>query len=163
MAVIKKCFQPRLPLRISLRERSMQSSTVTRATVWFLSLQLRPHRHPTTFRGRKGREFEKLRPQSSRSSRRGVACPPCFHVCVNRKKSYVSNMPCFDYSASAELFSAQGRWRFRYRPFTKAAEAIRYATEELPANMLMRTRFKAATSAPIARKSALSMRASAIL
>jgi hypothetical protein len=45
----------------------------------------------------------------------------------------------FDYSAPAELFAAHGRSGLRYRRFTKSAEAIRYAMEELPAAALPAT------------------------
>jgi hypothetical protein len=38
----------------------------------------------------------------------------------------------FDYAAPAELFAAHGRAGLRYRRFSKAAEAIRYAVEKLP-------------------------------
>src|SRR5215510_6297152 len=48
------------------------------------------------------------------------------------KKVYVSLMSTFDYTASAELFAAKGRSGLRYRRFARAAEAIRYAVEELP-------------------------------
>jgi hypothetical protein len=42
----------------------------------------------------------------------------------------------FDYTASAELFAAQGRAGLRYRRFARAAEAIRYAMEKLPPKVL---------------------------
>jgi len=48
------------------------------------------------------------------------------------KNVYVSLMATFDYTASAELFAAKGRSGLRYRRFARAAEAIRYAVEELP-------------------------------
>ena len=48
-------------------------------------------------------------------------------------------MSTFDYSASAELFAAQGRSGLRYRRFSQAADAIRYAIEKLPANVLTST------------------------
>ena len=45
----------------------------------------------------------------------------------------------FDFSAEAELFPPRSRKpagrRFRYRRFTSAAEAIRFAVEELPAEV----------------------------
>lgn len=49
-------------------------------------------------------------------------------------------MGAFDYSAQAGLFSAKGT-HFRtksleYRRFIRAADAIRYAIENLPSNML---------------------------
>jgi hypothetical protein len=37
--------------------------------------------------------------------------------------------------ASAELYAAQGRAGLKYRRFQRAAEAIRYAVEKLPANV----------------------------
>jgi hypothetical protein len=49
----------------------------------------------------------------------------------------------FDYSVNAELFSAKGRYRGRqplgYRRFARAAEAIRFAIEELPPQLLAGT------------------------
>ena len=48
----------------------------------------------------------------------------------------------FDYSAPAELYAAQGRQGFRYRRFLNAGEAIRYAVEKLPTNLLPGTRLK---------------------
>jgi hypothetical protein len=48
-------------------------------------------------------------------------------------------MSTFDYSASAQLFAAQGRSGLRYRRFAQAAEAIRYAIEKLPAEVLTTT------------------------
>jgi hypothetical protein len=45
-------------------------------------------------------------------------------------------MSNFDYSAPAELFAAHGRAGLRYRRFSKAAEAIRYAVEKLPGEAL---------------------------
>jgi hypothetical protein len=45
----------------------------------------------------------------------------------------------FDYMASAELYAAQGRSGLRYRRFPRAAEAIRYAIEKLPATVLSAT------------------------
>jgi hypothetical protein len=48
-------------------------------------------------------------------------------------------MSTFDYEASAELFSAQGRSGVRYQRFAQAAEAIKYAIENLPAKVLAGT------------------------
>jgi hypothetical protein len=48
-------------------------------------------------------------------------------------------MSDFDYMASAELFAAHGRSGLRYRRFPRAAEAIRYAIEKLPATALSAT------------------------
>ena len=45
----------------------------------------------------------------------------------------------FDYTAPAELFAAHGRSGLRYRRFSKAAEAIRYAVEKLPPKVLSAT------------------------
>jgi hypothetical protein len=49
-------------------------------------------------------------------------------------------MDKFDYNAPAELFPARNRKvtkRFNYRRFDKAAEAIRFAVEELPEPQLL--------------------------
>jgi hypothetical protein len=46
----------------------------------------------------------------------------------------------FNYSAPAELFPARNRkvaGKVRYRRFDNAADAIRYAVEELPAPLLL--------------------------
>jgi hypothetical protein len=48
----------------------------------------------------------------------------------------------FDYKAPAELFAAQGRQGLRYRRFFNAGEAIRYAIEKLPVNLLPATRLE---------------------
>lgn len=49
-------------------------------------------------------------------------------------------MPAFDYTAPAELFSARGRGRGRgavtYKRFDSAADAIRFAIEELEPALL---------------------------
>jgi hypothetical protein len=55
------------------------------------------------------------------------------------KKVYARLMSTFDYKASAELFAAKGRSGLRYRRFAQAAEAIRYAIEELPLKVLLGT------------------------
>ena len=50
-------------------------------------------------------------------------------------------MAAFDYSSRAELFSARGRKSRRqplgYRGFAQAADAIRFAIEELPPELLV--------------------------
>jgi hypothetical protein len=45
----------------------------------------------------------------------------------------------FDYSAPADLYAAHGRAGLRYRRFSKAAEAVRYAVEKLPDGALRTT------------------------
>ena len=49
-------------------------------------------------------------------------------------------MPELDYKASAELSVAAGRSGLRYRGFPCAADAIRFAIEKLPANVLSSAR-----------------------
>jgi hypothetical protein len=50
-------------------------------------------------------------------------------------------MAAFDYTSRAELFSARGprtrRQPLGYRGFAQAAEAIRFAIEELPPELLL--------------------------
>jgi hypothetical protein len=53
-----------------------------------------------------------------------------------------SVMSDFDYTAPAELFAAHGRSGLRCRRFPNAAEAIQYAVEKLPANLLPNSRLE---------------------
>ena len=50
-------------------------------------------------------------------------------------------MNAFDYDASAELYSGTGgrmhQKSLKYRRFPRAAEAIRYVMEDMPANTLL--------------------------
>ena len=48
----------------------------------------------------------------------------------------------FRYTAPAELFAAQGRNGLRYRRFLRAADAIRYAVEKLPSDVLSSARLE---------------------
>ena len=54
----------------------------------------------------------------------------------------VAAVEAFDYDAQAELFSARGRKSSRqfsgYKRFDRAADAIRFAIEELPPEQLLR-------------------------
>jgi hypothetical protein len=59
-----------------------------------------------------------------------------------QQETHATVMSDFDYMAPAELFAAHGRSGFRYRRFPRAAEAIRYAIEKLPANFLAGTRLE---------------------
>jgi hypothetical protein len=61
---------------------------------------------------------------------------PLVRLCVASEKGYASCMSSFDYTASNELFAAEGRSGLRYRRFADAAEAIGYAIEKLPAKVL---------------------------
>lgn len=51
-------------------------------------------------------------------------------------------MADFDYMASGELFVPQGRAGLRYRRYERAAEAVRYAIEKLPPDLLAGTRLE---------------------
>ena len=61
---------------------------------------------------------------------------PLVLLCVASEKGYASCMSRFDYTASAELFAAEGRSGLRYRRFARAAEAIGYAIEKLSDKVL---------------------------
>jgi hypothetical protein len=56
---------------------------------------------------------------------------------------YTVNAELFDYSTEAELFSAKvrnsRRQRLGYKRFARAADAIRFAIEDLPAELLIGT------------------------
>jgi hypothetical protein len=53
----------------------------------------------------------------------------------------ITNSEAFDYGASAELFSSRSsngrRQPLDYRRFTSAAEALRFAVEELPSRFFV--------------------------
>jgi hypothetical protein len=51
-------------------------------------------------------------------------------------------MSGFDYTPPAELFAARGRNGLRYRRFLRAADAIRYAGEKLPSDVLSSARLE---------------------
>jgi hypothetical protein len=87
-------------------------------------------------------EIELVRPDVRASSlfRSGEPRPvrslyvlPCTQACRLERE-----MACFDYGAAAELFPRRQRTRtmgaVTYMRFAAAAEAIRYAVEEIPAN-----------------------------
>ena len=89
-------------------------------------------------------EVELVRPDVRASSlfRSGERRPvrslyvlPCSQACRLERE-----MACFDYGAAAELFPSRQRTRamgaVTYMRFAAAAEAIRYAVEEIPANSL---------------------------
>ena len=89
-------------------------------------------------------EVELVRPDVRASSlfRSGEPRPvrslyvlPCSQACRLERE-----MACFDYGAAAELFPSRQRTRamgaVTYMRFAAAAEAIRYAVEEIPANSL---------------------------
>ena len=58
-----------------------------------------------------------------------------------RTSEHSTDTELFDYSMNAELFSSKGRHRWRqplgYKRFACAAEAIRFAIEELPPQLLV--------------------------
>ena len=59
------------------------------------------------------------------------------------KLDHAAKAELFDYSMSAELFSSKGKHRGRqplgYKRFACAAQAIRFAIEELPPQLLVGT------------------------
>jgi hypothetical protein len=56
---------------------------------------------------------------------------------------YASEAEMFDYGTPAELYSAKSknfrRQRFGYKRFARAADAVRFAIEELPPELLTRS------------------------
>ena len=92
-------------------------------------------------------EIELVRPDVRASSlfRSGEPRPvrslyvlPCSQACRLERE-----MACFDYGAAAELFPGRQRTKMMaavaYIRFAAAAEAIRYAVEEIPANSFLGT------------------------
>ena len=59
------------------------------------------------------------------------------------QSAHISIMEHFDFAAPAEVFTAKGKsfktHALAYRRFSAASEALRYAMEELPAELLART------------------------
>jgi hypothetical protein len=59
---------------------------------------------------------------------------------------YATQAELFDYSSEAELFSAKSKNSRRpplgYKRFVRAADAIRFAIEELPSELLISTRLE---------------------
>ena len=57
--------------------------------------------------------------------------------------NYATEAELFDYTTAAELFSAQRKSRRRqplgYKRFARAADAIRFAIEEMPPQLLLGT------------------------
>ena len=54
---------------------------------------------------------------------------------VNRAREQAQDLSGFDYNSSAELFPSRGKRNsggVKYRRFSTAAEALRFAVEELP-------------------------------
>jgi hypothetical protein len=69
-----------------------------------------------------------------------VLSDPSMCCLAARHADWNVKMACFDYGAAAELFPSRQRTRamgaVTYMRFAAAAEAIRYAVEEIPANSL---------------------------
>ena len=59
------------------------------------------------------------------------------------QSAHISIMEQFNFAAPAEVFTAKGKsfktHALAYRRFSAASEALRYAMEELPAELLART------------------------
>jgi hypothetical protein len=60
-----------------------------------------------------------------------------------RTADHITDSKLFNYSMNAELFTSKGRLHGRpplgYRRFARAAEAIRFAIEDLPSQLLVGT------------------------
>ena len=68
---------------------------------------------------------------------------PVHGVSKMRTGDHITDSKLFNYSMSAELFTSKGRLHgrppLRYRRFARAAEAIRFAIEDLPSQLLVVT------------------------
>ena len=59
---------------------------------------------------------------------------------INRARGQAEDLSGFDYTASAELFPSRGKrnsGNIAYKRFSTAAEALRFAVEELPSQALI--------------------------